>query len=211
VVEPVEDGYRTVPTCRIATYGKEFLWRNMTERDAAIEKYVKQILRFDWTTTSTGTRSIIRNRLHKALSILPEEMLDLFLTGERSLKIMVARDPGFPLGMKTSTQGAEPNRQYTVTIYEEHAHWSEDTFIGALLRELAHVVASRPPESEWPASRGDRARYKEMLECRADAMVWQWGLRHYSMAHLSATYPQHWVDKILQDISKMLLQGHPMH
>ncbi len=29
----------------------------------------------------------------------------------------------------------------------------------------------------------------------ADAMVWKWGLRHYSMRPLYATYPEHWQKK----------------
>jgi hypothetical protein len=62
-----------------------------------------------------------------------------------------------------------------------------------------------PPEDEWQATRGDRARFKEKLEHRSDAMVWRWGLRHYSMSYITATYPSHWVERIAEEIGKTML------
>jgi hypothetical protein len=115
-------------------------------------------------------------------------------------------DVQFPVGMSTKTDGPAHKRKYTIFLYSEHTHWPEDHFIGALLHELGHVVAQRPPESEWPVSRAERARFKEMLESRADAMVWRWGLRHYNICYLCATYPEHWVHRIINNITKVLLE-----
>ena len=115
-------------------------------------------------------------------------------------------DPGLPLGMKTRTTGSASDRRYTIVVYHEHLSLAEDLFIGSFLRELGHVVAQLPPESEWPENRGDRARFKEHAENRADAMVWRWGLRHYSVRHLFATYPSHRAELILEAIGKTLLE-----
>jgi hypothetical protein len=111
-----------------------------------------------------------------------------------------------PLGMRTSSEGPPEARTYTIMVFREHEEWSENHFLGAFLRELGHVVAERPPESEWPTPRGERSRFREKLEYRADAMVWRWGLRHYSMSHLTATYQPHWVDRIVEEIGKILVK-----
>jgi hypothetical protein len=151
-------------------------------------------------------------RFEKALSLLPEDVLKIFLAGARNLTVVIMPDAGLPLGMSTRSQGPPEARTYRIMLYEEQQEWSEDLFLGAFLRELGHVVAERPPEVEWPKSRGDRARYKERLEYVADAMVWRWGLRHYSMRHLTATYPKHWVEKIVVEIGKILLEeGEPQY
>jgi hypothetical protein len=145
-------------------------------------------------------------RCEKAFRLLPDETLNLFLSGSRELSVEIMPDPGLPLGMKTQTVGSRQDRRYTIVIYHEHLSLPEDLFIGSFLRELGHVVAERPPESEWPESRGDRSRFKEQLENRADAMVWQWGLRHYSVRYLSATFPSHRVDLIIEAIGKTLTE-----
>ncbi len=181
----------------------------MTDRRDAIAGFVRKNARFASGLQHTDIQPVTRGRFEKAFSLLPEDVLDLFLSRHRSLAVIVTANSAFPMGMATSTEGPASSRRYTIVVYDEHQTWPENHFIGAFLRELGHVVAERPPEDEWPPGRGDRSRYKEKLECRADAMVWNWGLRHYSMSHLSATYPPHWVDRIVEDISKTVLDDYP--
>jgi hypothetical protein len=176
-----------------------------------IAQYVKRIVRLETELADRDFESLLYERLEKAFSLLPEEVLGLFLKGSRTLVVEVMADTQLPLGMATKSKGAVRKRQYVVVTYPEHAEWSENRFIGAFLRELGHVVAQRPPEEEWPVSRGDRARFKERLEYQADAMVWRWGLRHYSMSFLSATYPPHWVERIVEEIGKTMLEEEPVH
>ena len=175
-------------------------------RDDSIERYVRGILRSGTVAEdSTRARGMIK-RLVKAFGLLPPETADLFLLGDRRLTITISPDPGLPLGMRTTSRGPAESRHYTIILFEEHQTWPHDLFIASILRELGHVVASRPPEDEWPASRSERTRFKQMLECRADAMVWRWGLRDYSIRHLYATYPEHRVEKLVEEIGRMLLQ-----
>lgn len=178
----------------------------MTEHTQEIAAFVKQTLHASRKDIPDETRRLTVSRLEKVLSVLPDEIRDLFLSGSRNLTIRVLPDTGLPIGMKTSSYDRFQKRHYEIVIRTEHVHLPEDLFIGSVLRELGHVAAEVPPEDEWPASRGDRSRFKEKLECRADAMVWRWGLRHYSMRHLTATYPEHWVERIVEDIGKMLLE-----
>lgn len=180
----------------------------MGTRQNEIPRYVIEHLHVDPAIGTAFDRADTVQRIEKALVILPEDVLDLFLSGYRNLVIRIGPDTGFPVGMSTRTEGSIHQRRYTIVIYPEHRDWPEDRFIGGFLRELGHVVARRPPETEWPLSRAERSRYREALECRADAVVWRWGLRHYSMAYLTATYPSHWVDRILDQIGKMLMQEH---
>jgi hypothetical protein len=177
----------------------------MNQEGEAIAKYVRDHVR------SRGLRggkvdSKTAKRFEKAFSLLPADIFALFLSGARNLSIVIMPDVGLPLGMSTKSQGPPDARTYRIMLYEEQQEWPEDLFLGAFLRELGHVVAQRPPENEWPEARGDRARYKERLECVADAMVWKWGLRHYSVRHLTATYPSHWAEKIIVEIGKILLE-----
>lgn len=178
----------------------------MGERDqsASLAQYVRDHVEFRTGETKHGTRSETLGRIGKAFGLLPEEVIDLFLSGSRSLAVLIVPDTGLPYGMSTASRGPADARVYTITVHEENQGWPEDLFLGAFLRELGHVVALRPPETEWPQSRGDRARYKERLEYIADAMVWRWGLRHYSIRHLTATYPEHWVERIVVEIGKIL-------
>ena len=171
-----------------------------------IAQYVKRIVHLETEFADRDSESLLYERLEKSFSLLPEEVLGLFLQGSRALVVEVMADPQLPLGMVTKSKGPARKRQYVVVTYPEHANWTENRFIGAFLRELGHVVAQRAPEDEWPVSRGDRARFKERLEYLADAMVWRWGLRHYSMSFLSATYPPHWVERIVVEIGKTLLE-----
>ncbi len=151
-------------------------------------------------------RLLTLGRVKKVFSLLPDEALNLFISGERDCAIVFQEDLNIPLGMSTKSSGPQNRRKYVIDGYSEQLDFSEDLFIGCLLRELGHVVAGRPPEEEWPHERGEKARFKERLECIADAMVWNWGLRHYSMIHIAATYPEHWVERIIEDISRVMLE-----
>lgn len=142
----------------------------------------------------------------KAFLLLPDDTLDLFLSGSRSLVVDIMPDPALPLGMKTHSSGPVSDRQYTIVVYHEHLSLPEDLFLGSFLRELGHVVAQLPSENEWPETRGDRARFKERAENRADAMVWRWGLRHYSLRYLFATFPTHRAELIVDAIGKLLAE-----
>lgn len=178
----------------------------MSQQSEAVAKYVRHHVRPGRPDGDKKVASATAKRFEKAFSLLPEDVLGLFLSGARNLTVVIVPDVGLPLGMSTRSQGPPDARTYRIMLYEEQQEWAEDLFLGAFLRELGHVVAQRPPEPEWPKSRGDRARYKERIEYMADAMVWRWGLRHYSMRHLTATYPQHWVEKIVVEIGKLLLE-----
>ncbi len=176
----------------------------MKQNDLLFEDYVRKHTHFDKGCLDSGSRRTVTQRLEKVLSLLPVEVQDLFLSGARGLSVRILPDTGLPIGMKTSAAGPSGARDYEIVIREEHCRFPEDLFVASVLRELGHVVSEPPPEDKWPESRGDRARFKERLECRADATVWKWGLRHYHMRYLSATYPPHWVDRIVQDIERML-------
>lgn len=178
----------------------------MATKEKSLDQYVRQIVHFTDALPDRDIRAIMVGRFQKALSLLPEEIQELFLSGSRNLTVAVMPDTSLPLGMATRTEGPTGKRRYTIETYIEHHDWPEDRFIGAVLRELAHVVVRRPPEEEWPVARADRARFKEKLELRADVTVWCWGLRHYSMAYLVATFPEHWAERIVTAIAKTLLE-----
>jgi len=180
----------------------------VTTTVSRISDYLSLVVRFQVPVDNGKLKSVTLARFQKALECLPEDVLDLFLSGARQLTVLVVPDPGLPMGMSTRSAGPPDRRRYTVTVFEEHQSWAENHFLGAFLRELGHVVGGRPPEEEWPSSRAERALYKEMLECRADAMVWKWGLKHYSLSYLHATFPPHWVDRIVSDISRTILEDY---
>jgi hypothetical protein len=142
--------------------------------------------------------------IQKALALLPEAVQEVLITGRLSLAVTVEPDPGLPRGMSAGSEDLAGGRFYTIVVHHEHIGWPKELFIGAFLRELGHVVAGRPPESQWPTERPERARFRERLECAADAMVWKWGLKDYSMRFLQATYPTHRAQAIADDIDKML-------
>jgi len=177
------------------------------DREKAIKLYFIHHVQWNEKIAPSLLHESTMNRFEKALSLLPVEAGDRFLSGDLNLSVLVAPDPGLPLGMRTKSEGPSGSRRYVITVYEEQESWPEDLFIASFLRELAHVVAGALPEAEWPTSRSERSRYKETLECRADALVWQWGLRDYSMVHLKATYPRHRLDTIIADIEKMVREG----
>ncbi len=150
---------------------------------------------------------IVCERFRKALALLPPDCLQLFVSLERDLTVIMESAPPIPMGMRTESSGPPAARKYRIVLYEEHAGQPEDLFLGEFLRQLGHVVGRRPPESEWPSSRAERARFKASMEAHADALVWKWGLRHYSMIHITAAYPSHWVDTIVAEIEQLLAES----
>ncbi len=177
----------------------------MVEVSHIISNYVKRRLGFTGTKANKSRVDVTESRIIKAFDNLPLEILNLFLDGSRNLSIRIIPDPKLPFGMRTITERSPNGLVYTLNICDEAQDWPEDHFLGAVLRELGHVTAELPPEDEWPVERGARARFKESTECKADALVWSWGLRHYDIIYLSETYPSHWVDKIVNDIGMMIL------
>jgi hypothetical protein len=176
----------------------------MVDNTKSVSEYVKQHVKFEIPAADKTAATL--GKIEKTFSVLPDEVLDLFLENKRSLTISIVRDLQVPFGMSTLSEGPPKKRKFSITIYAEQLDWPEDLFIGSLLRELAHVIARKPPESEWPSARGDKARFKERLEYIADATVWKWGLRHYSIRHLTSTYPEHWVDRIVDEITRIVMQ-----
>ncbi len=177
----------------------------MSYHPELIEKFVNSRLIAKESPAKSRLSREICSRFVAAVKLLPDDEQELFLEERRRISIEMLADPKLPFGMRTISGGSLPNRHYTVFICEECCEWDENRFIGALLRELGHIVAEIPPEEEWPLSRGDRARFKEHSELVADCMVWKWGLRHYDMSFLVSTYPPHWVDRIVADIEKLIL------
>lgn len=179
-----------------------------SERDRAesIREYAESNVKASRFLGEAGCRAILVGRFEKAFSVLPDEVADLFLSGKRRLTVIMEPDPGLPSGMRTQADGPREDRRHTIIVFREHLEWPEDLFLGALLRELGHVVGNRPPESEWPEARSERTRFKELLENRADAVVWKWGLRHYNMRFLAATYPPHRLDDIIAAIERNLVE-----
>ncbi len=177
----------------------------MAESSDRISEYLNLRMDFGEVKSSNPRKETTKSRVNKAFESLPRDVLDLFLKGARNLQIKIIPDPILPFGMKTRSESYLGELIYTLTVCDETQDWQEDHFLGSFLRELGHVVAMLPPECEWPTDRGARARFRELAECKADAMVWKWGLRHYDIIYLSATYPSHWVDKIVNDISLMLV------
>ncbi|MGC8605765.1 MAG: hypothetical protein ACP5VS_19040 [Desulfomonilaceae bacterium] len=170
-----------------------------------ISDYVKRRLDFKGLKHDKSKIEATKSRVIRAFENLPLEILNLFLDGSRNLSIKIIPDPKLPFGMRTITERSSKELVYTLNICDEAQGWAEDHFLGAVLRQLGHITAELPPDDEWPKERGARARFKESIECKADALVWSWGLRHYDMIYLSETYPSHWVDKIVNDISMMML------
>jgi len=177
----------------------------VVEASEKISKYLEGRIDFKGIRFDKARINLTKSRIIKAFDSLPIEILDLFVCGSRNLFIKMIPDPKLPFGMRTKTEKSAKGTTYWLNICDESQDWSEDHFLGSFLRELGHVVAELPPEDEWPQERGARARFRESVECKADAMVWSWGLRHYDIIYLSETYPSHWVDKIVNDISLMLL------
>ncbi|MCA1962255.1 MAG: hypothetical protein LDL33_15865 [Desulfomonile sp.] len=141
-----------------------------------------------------------RTWIEKAFGLLPDAAADLFISGRRDLTVLLTPDPGLPLGMKVSSEGPTDARRYTITIFEELQELPEDLFIASFLRQLALVSEEIPPEEDWPAQRSQRSRMRELLEARADALVWDWGLKDQNLRFLEATYPPYIVKDIIASI-----------
>jgi hypothetical protein len=183
----------------------------MSVSDVPIAEYVRSHVQLRNQPKQREVRPQTTGRLEKAFSLLPDEILDLFLSEKRVLTIVIEPDLQIPLGMTTKTLRKNSGLNYFIIIRQEHEEWPEDLFLGAFFREIGHVVCERLPEDEWPVPRGDRARFRERIEYEADAMVWKWSLRHYSMRHLFATYPEHWAEQIVAEIEKILSEEKPLH
>lgn len=176
----------------------------VSENYDLMQEYLTQKVVSEKSDADSKYFADISSRVVKAMNLLPEESRQLFLGGNRNILFKIVSDPKLPFGMKTVSSGSSTSRIYNVLICEECAEWPENRFLGAILRELGHVIAEIPPEEEWPTIRGERARFRELIELQADCRVWRWGLRHYDMAYLVATFPSHWVDRIVADIQKLL-------
>lgn len=105
--------------------------------------------------------------------------------------------------MRTRSEDHPQSRNYFITLTEEHASLRPPEFAAAFLRELGHVAAGRPPESSWPTERREAAEFRELIEARADLMVWKWGLKELSLAFLRGAYPPHRVDIIVERLEAM--------
>ncbi|AFM25802.1 hypothetical protein [Desulfomonile tiedjei] len=183
----------------------------MSVSDLSIAKYVRSHVQSKIQSKQREVKPQTTGRLEKAFSLLPDDILDLFLSENRVLTIVIEPNLQIPLGMATKTLRKPSGLNYFIIIRQEQEDWPEDLFLGAFFRELGHVVRERLPEDEWPVPRGDRARFRERIEYEADAMVWKWGLRHYSMRHLFATYPEQWAEKIVSEIEKILSEDRRLH
>ncbi len=180
----------------------------MTLLDKTITSYVNGRLHFK-VNSPEDKKARTAAMIEKTFALIPDEALDLFWSGHRDVAIEVLPDLRVPFGMSVGVFGSPAQRKYVITMYDEQQDLPADLFIGTLLRQLGHVAGKYPPEEDWPQSRGDRARFKEHLENLADATVWRWGLRHYSMRYLTATFQEHWVDRIVKDVSHILLNDTP--
>jgi hypothetical protein len=174
-----------------------------------VMEFVANVVRFH-PSLDAAIRKRSKSLLRQAFFLLPAKVRDRFLGGIPPLSILVLPDEALPVGMTTGVEVLQSTRTYLITMHSEHLDWPDKDFIGAFLRELGHVEGRRPPEDEWPIPRAERSKFREILECRADAMVWRWGLKEYSLAHLNRTYPAHWMERIVADIEAMLAEplGH---
>ena len=175
-----------------------------SKSDEELSAYLIGIVRNETPAKGDGHAPAVDPRIEKAFGSLPEDVRLLFVTGERNLTVRILPNPGMPLGLRTFSKGPADQRTYTINLYEEHLDWDDNRLIGAFLRELAHVVIETPPLEEWPEAKDKKAEFKELSELKADVQLWRWGLRHYSMAFLWATYPDHWAERIQADIERML-------
>ncbi len=176
----------------------------MLEDAELLERFVRSLISEPKSPTASHHIAEICSRIAMALKLLPDDERDTFVSGRRKLSVEIVREPKIPFGMKTrSTTGIE-NREYTIFVCEECGEWEQNRFLGALFHEFGHIISEIPPEEEWPITRGDRARFKEYRELLADCVVWKWGLRHYDVSYLIATFPPHWVDRIITDIEKLM-------
>jgi hypothetical protein len=183
----------------------------MPSKNDQVAQYLRDHVTINLPSQDPRARTSVSKRFTRVFSLLPDQALELFLSGRRPLSIAVMPTPGAPMTMRTESSGPVYAREYSIVLYEEHLSLPEDPFVGAVLRELGHVVGQIPPEEEWPPTRVDRAQFKERLENLADAMVWRWGLKRYSLAYLNTTFPPHWVERIVGDIERVVAERAGLH
>lgn len=176
----------------------------MNADEVSVGKYLKDNLEFHPDVADDQIREFAAARFTNAFLLLPGDILDMFLSGSRRLKIRLSPNTALPMGMATRSEGDSKVGKFIITSYPEHLEWDERHFIGAFLRELGHVVLNRPPEVEWPTGRLERSQFKEELECKADTIVWKWGLMSFNVDYLYNTYPTHWAERIIESIEKFL-------
>ncbi len=174
------------------------------EKALAVSDYVERIVGFGESCSAPRCHHDSTERIKKAFDLLPDEVTNQFLSGEIRLTVIVEPEPFIPMGMKIRADGPLELRRFTVAVFQGQLEWPEDVFIASFLREIAQAAAGRPPEEEWPTKRGERSRFREMLENQADLMLWKWGLREQDIRFLTATYPPHRVDEIVEAIDEML-------
>ena len=114
------------------------------QRQSAIQQYLTGRVRGLVGPPGSSLDHKTTARLQKAFALLPSETQDVFLSGTIDLVVIVAPNPALPMGLHTTCQGLRDDRCYTIIMYEEHQDWSEEVFIGAFLRQLAHLFVGRP-------------------------------------------------------------------
>jgi hypothetical protein len=169
-----------------------------------IEGYVAKVLRIDDRIPGPFSTETAASIMVEVFSLIPQDILSLFLEGHRDLSIIVTPDSELPMVMKTFSRRKEEGLHYTIQMQPSHLEFPRNRFIGNLLRELAHVANAIPPENEWPTQRAQRAETKERLELLADAQVWTWGLKHYNVSYIWGAYPPHIAEQIILDIEGCL-------
>ncbi len=178
-------------------------------KQARVSLYLARALAFEDTNPPSGMMDKARHRIAQTLDLLPDRAFDLFLNHHRDVAFRVLVQSDVPLGMRTLVSGPKHARQYSILLYDDQLHWKEKLFHGALLRELAHVVLEKPAPFELPVNRRERSMHIEHMEHRADALVWRWGLRDYSVHFISQTYPAQYVDRILMHVADLMLRPDP--
>lgn len=173
---------------------------NKYKADRQMIDHVHGILKIEGNVAAPGLKERSADLISQVLSLAPQDVLKTLLESDRSLAIRLSQDSGLPMPMKTTCKRHKGTNQYTIYMQPHHADLSRNVFIGAFLREIAHVVLEIPPKEEWPSDRRQRAEMKEDLELKADALVWSWGLRHYDLAYIWATFPNHIAEQLISDI-----------
>ncbi len=173
---------------------------NKNKPDLQLMDHVRSILKIEGKISDQEIQEQIVGLVTEVMKIAPEEVSRELLERERSLTIHVTQDSGLPMPMKTTCKRDKGVNRYTIAMQLHHVDLSRNVFVGAFLREIAHVVLEIPPEQEWPTDRRIRAEMKKDLELKADSQVWSWGLRHYDIAYIWATFPNHIAEQLISDI-----------
>jgi hypothetical protein len=148
-------------------------------------------------------RHRLRRRIQQAFGVLPPCVQDDFLAQGERLRIAVSYDTAPFMPMRTRSDDEGDSRRYRIILTEDHASLDQEEFAACLLRELGHVAAGIPPEACWPTDRREAAAFKELIEAKADLMVWKWGLKELSLLFLRNAYPPHRADSIIERLESM--------